>query len=156
MTSFDHIHGNLVRQMKGMQLLVELLEEEFALLRENNTEEVVALEFSIHELLRQLATERMEMKDIMQGTRVMEYADMLEPEQGAEVRQLAQAVDDAEQKAARQATHNTRLSLALLDQSQELLDYLHEQVTPNPAVVYGRKGTYNNYRPQAALLNGRT
>ncbi|MDL2209869.1 flagellar protein FlgN [Desulfovibrio sp. OttesenSCG-928-O18] len=156
MTSFEHIHGNLVRQMKGMELLVELLEEEFALLRENNTEEVVALEFSIHELLRQLATERMEIKSIMQDTRVMEYAEMLEPEQGALIKQLAQAVDDAEQKAARQATHNTRLSLALLDQSQELLDYLHEQVTPKPAIVYGRKGTYNNYRPQAALLSGRT
>lgn len=156
MTSFEHIRGNLFRQMKGMELLVGLLEEEFSLLRENNTEEVVALEFSIHELLRQLATERMEMKSAMQGTRVMEYAGMLELEQGAEVKRLARAVDDAEQKAARQATHNTRLSLALLDQSQGLLDYLHEQVTPKPAVVYGRKGTYSNYRPQAALLNGRT
>lgn len=156
MTSFEHIRGNLVRQKKGMELLTELLEEEFSLLRDNRTEDVVALEFSIHELLRQLADERMAMKAIMQETRVSEYADLLVPEQGDQVRELLRGIDDAEQKSARQASHNTRLSLALLDQSQELLDFLHEQVTPQAAVVYGRKGTYSTHRPQAALFNGRT
>ena len=81
MTSFEHIRGNLIRQQKGMELLRSLLEEEFSLLREGKTEDVVALEFSIHELLRQLAEERVAMRAIMQGTRVAEYAGMLEPEQ---------------------------------------------------------------------------
>lgn len=155
MTSFDHIRGNLNRQMKGMELLLSLLEEEFALLQENKTEEVVALEFSVHELLRQLASERMEIKSIMQGTRSSEYAAMLDPEQGSVITALLEGIDKAEQKSARQASHNTRLSLALLDQSQELLDYLHGQVTPKPAVVYGARGAYRNHRPQAALFSGR-
>ena len=155
MTSFDQIRGNLVRQKKGMELLVELLEEEFSLLRENKTEEVVALEFSIHELLRQLADERMLVKGIMQGTKVAEYADLLEPEQGGEIKELLQGVDKAEQTAARQANHNSRLSLALLDQSQGLLDYLQDQVTPKSEIVYGAKGKYRNHRPGAALIGGR-
>ena len=155
MASYEHIRGNLVRQHKGMELLVELLEEEFSLLREHKTEEVVALEFSIHELLRQLADERGEVKAIMQDTRLTEYADLLEPEQGEEIRTLAQSIDKAEQKAARQASHNTRLSLALLDQSQSLLEYLHDQVAPKAEIVYGAKGAYSTHRPGPALFNGR-
>ena len=156
MASYEQIRGNLVRQMKGMELLQSLLEEEFSLLRENRTEDVVALEFSVHELLRQLASERMEVKDIMQETRVAEYAALLEPEQEAEIKGYLAAIDKAEQKAARQASHNTQLSLALLDQSQELLDYLHEQVRPQNQAVYGRKGAYRAHRPEAALFVGRT
>ena len=155
MTSYDHIYGNLVRQQKATELLCTLLEEEFTLLRENKTEEVVALEFSIHELLRQIAAERVEIKSIMQDTKLMEYADMLEPEQGDAIRRLYKAVDDAEQASARQASHNTRLSLALLDQSQELLDFLQEQVKPKKEFVYGAKGIYRSHRPDAALYSGR-
>ncbi|MCC8195091.1 MAG: flagellar export chaperone FlgN [Deltaproteobacteria bacterium] len=155
MTSYEHIRGNLVRQQKGMELLLELLEEEFSLLQQNSTEEVVALEFSIHELLRQLADERMEIKSIMQDTRIAEYAEMLEEERCAEIKAILKGIDAAEQKSARQASHNTRLSLALLDQSQSLLDYLHEQVAPKSEVVYGRKGGFQSQRGGPALLNGR-
>lgn len=155
MTSYEHIRGNLVRQRKAVELLRALLEEEFTLLRENKTEEVVALEFSIHELLRQIASERMAIKEIMQETRLLEYADMLEPEQGEAVRSLVKAIDDAEQASARQASHNTRLSLALLDQSQGLLDFLQDQVTPKKEFVYGAKGIYRSHRPDAAILSGR-
>ena len=155
MTSYEHIRGNLVRQGKGMELLLELLEEEFSLLQKNDTEDVVALEFSIHELLRQLADERMEIKTIMQDTRVSEYAELLEEDRCAEIKGLLKSIDDAEQKAARQAGHNTRLSLALLDQSQSLLDFLHDQVTPKNEIVYGRKGGYQTHRSGPALLSGR-
>ena len=115
----------------------------------------MALEFSIHELLRQIAAERLSIKEVMQNTRVAEYADMLEPEQSAEIKALLKAIDDAEQASARQASHNTRLSLALLDQSQELLDYLQEQVKPKDEVVYGSKGVFRSHRPNAAIFSGR-
>lgn len=155
MTSYEQIHGNLVRQKKALELLLSLLEEEFTLLRENGTEGVVALEFSVHELLRQIAGERAEIKSVMKKTKVAEYAQMLEPEQGAEIMALLQAIDDAEQASARQASHNTRLSLALLDQSQELLDYLQEQVKPKKEMVYDSKGVYSSHRPDATLFSGR-
>lgn len=155
MMSYEQIRGNLVRQNKAMELLVTLLEEEFALLRHHDTESVVGLEFSIHELLRQIAVERTEIKAVMQGTKLVEYAGMLETEQGAAIADLLSAIDAAEQKSARQANYNTRLSLALLDQSQELLDYLQDQVKPENISVYGRSGTYQNHRPQAAIFSGR-
>lgn len=155
MTSYEQIRGNLVRQEKGMQLLLQLLEEEFSLLQTNSTDDVVALEFSIHELLRQLADERMAIKTVMQDTRLAEYADMLEPEEGAAIKALLQGIDDAEQKSARQAGHNTRLSLALLDQSQGLLDYLQDQVAPKNDVVYGRKGAFRTHRSGPSILSGR-
>lgn len=154
MASFEHVRGNLIRQHKGLELLVELLKEEFSLLQDHSTEEVVALEFSIHHLLRQLADERGEVKAIMQDTRLREYADLLDPEQGAEIKTLVEAIDKTEQNAAKQASHNTRLSLALLDQSQSLLDFLHEQVTPRSEVVYGAKGSYSVHRPGPTLFNG--
>ncbi|CAK7049342.1 MAG: hypothetical protein DELT_00970 [Desulfovibrio sp.] len=155
MMSYEQIRGNLVRQSKAMDLLVTLLEEEFALLQKQDTEAVVGLEFSIHELLRQIAVERTEIKDVMQDTKVAEYAGLLEADKSAEILGLLAAIDDAEQKSARQASHNTRLSLALLDQSQELLDYLQDQVRPEDTTVYGRKGTYQSHRPQASLFSGR-
>ncbi len=155
MANYEQIRGNLVRQKKGMELLCELLEEEFSLLQENKTEEVVGLEFSIHELLRQVAEERVAVKSVMQQTKVAEYAEMLEPEQCAEIKGLLAGIDAAEQLAARQASHNTRLSLALLDQSQSLLDFLHDQVAPKPQPTYGGKGAYRAHRTVPALLSGR-
>ena len=155
MADYEHIHGNLVRQQKALHLLEELLGEEFALLREGKTEDVVSLEFSIHELLRQVAVERAEIKDIMQNTRLMEYAGLLPEDQGEAIMKLVKSIDEAEQRSARQASLNTRISLALLDQSQELLSYLQDSIAPKNTAVYGSRGTYRNYRPQAALISGR-
>ncbi|MDL2272525.1 flagellar protein FlgN [Desulfovibrio sp. OttesenSCG-928-I05] len=155
MSTYAQIHDNLVRQWKGFELLYSLLEEEFSLLCKGDTDAVGSLEFSIHELLRQLAVERSDVKSVMQGTRLAEYADMLVPEEGDAIRVLLASIDDAEQKAARQAAHNTELSLALLDQNHALLNYLHDQVTPKAQLTYGKKGTYRESRPDAALIRGR-
>ena len=55
---YSLIYGNLDRQAKALTLLGELLDEEFSLLLKHETEAVMGLEFSIHELLRQLAVEK--------------------------------------------------------------------------------------------------
>ncbi len=138
-----------------MELLFTLLEEEFSLLQTGNTDAVTSLEFSIHELLRQLASERMEVKEIMHGTKAAEYAGLLPPEEGAEIRKLLAAIDEAEQRSARQASYNTQLSLALLDQNHELMTYLYDNIVPKQQMVYGARGTYRNHRPEAALIHGR-
>ena len=155
MSTFAQIHGNLVRQWKGFLLLESLLEEEFSLLRENDTESVSVLEFSIHELLRQLAVERADMRAIMQGTRAAEYAGLLPEEEGGEMKKLLSAIDEAEQRCARQASHNTELSLALLDQSHSLMSYLHKNIQPKQEVVYGAKGVYREHHLGATLYSGR-
>jgi len=153
---FDLIHGNLTRQFKGLELLHSLLEEEFELLCQRDTDGVATLEFSIHELLRQIAVERVELKRTMQGTRVLEYADMLpDEEQAREIKSLFHLIDSLEQRSSRQATYNTELSLSLLDQSQSLLTFLHNQLAPKQTERYDRGGRLSESRPGAAIYSGR-
>ena len=55
---YDIILGNLDRQARALKLLSSLLEEEFSLLVSRDTNAIMAQEFSIHELLRQLRHRR--------------------------------------------------------------------------------------------------
>jgi hypothetical protein len=54
---------------------------------------------------------------------------------------------------ARQATHNTELSLGLLDQSKELLDFLHSRILPPQQETYGPKGRYTQNHPAPSLIS---
>lgn len=152
---FAQILGNLTRQAKGLELLNELQLEEFELLKARDTAAIGAMEFSVHELLRQLAVERDELKGEMQGTKVEEYASMLPEEEGAQILDMFGRIDKAEQRCARQAELNSSMSLALLDQSHHLMTNLYEQVQPKQPPVYGARGVIRTHRPQASLLNGR-
>ena len=149
------IRENLNRQFKALELLQTLLTEEFELLRIRDTDAVTNLEFSIHELLRQIVVERIDLKNTMQETTILEYASLLPEEEGDEVRRMFYVIDSLEQHCSRQASHNTELSLALLDQSQSLMVFLHEQIAPRRQNTYGSKGRYRDERPSAALISGR-
>lgn len=152
---YDLIKGNLTRQFKGLELLSTLLEEEFGLLFRRDTDAVTALEFSIHELLRQIATERVNLKKTMQGTNLLEYSTLLPEDNGQEVTRLHHLIDSLEQRCSKQATHNAELSLALLDQSQDLLLFLHKQIQPRQTECYSAGGKMRSSRPQAAIFTGR-
>jgi hypothetical protein len=152
---FAQICGNLHRQAKGLELLGELQREEYDLLLKRDSESISSLEFSIHELLRQLAVERDELKDVMQSTRVLEYAELLPEEDGDKVRELMDSIDRNEQACAKQAERNSSLSLALLDQSHDLMTYLYGQIQPKQENVYSAKGSYAVNRPQASIISGR-
>ena len=152
---YDLIRGNLTRQFKALELLQSLLQEEFDLLSARDTDGVTTLEFSIHELLRQIAVERVDLKKTMQETRLLEYADMLPEDDGVEIRRLYSLIDALEQHCSRQASRNAELSLALLDQSQSLLVFLHEQITTRRENTYAANGRYRMERPSAALITGR-
>jgi hypothetical protein len=152
---FERILGNLTRQFKALELLQSLLEEEFGLLQSRDTDAVTSLEFSIHQLLRQIALERIDLKKVMQETKLSEYAGMLPEEDGAAITRLYALIDSLEQRSARQASQNAELSLALLDQSQVLLSCLYEQITPRQQNTYGATGRYREERPGAALISGR-
>jgi hypothetical protein len=152
---FDLIQGNLTRQFKGLELLSFLLDEEFDLLRNRDTDAVASLEFSIHELLRQIAVERTDLKNIMQGTTLAEFAGMLPDEEGQEARRLYHLIDALEQRCSRQATYHTGLSLALLDQSQSLLVFLHNQIVPKESRCYSAGGRLREDHPEAVIYTGR-
>lgn len=152
---YSQIIGNLTRQAKALELLERLQLEEFDLLMARNSAGVSALEFSVHELLRQIAVEREDLKAAMQGIRVNEYAEMLADEERTQVHRVLAVIDVAEQRCARQAEKNTTLSLALLDQSHDLMNTLHSHITPKEQVVYGAKGGYATHRPAASIFSGR-
>lgn len=152
---FALIQGNLTRQFKALELLSSLLEEEFGLLCKRDTDAVSALEFSIHELLRQVAVERVDLKKSIQGVSLMDYAGLLPDEEGQEVRRLFHIIDSLEQRCSRQATQNAEVSLALLDQSQALLTFLYNQISRQPERLYSSAGLIRQDRPEAAIYSGR-
>ena len=153
---YTTVHTSLIRQSKALTLLCELMEEEYQTLLGHNTDAVVALEFSIQELIRQLAAEKATVMKALAGVRVKEYVATLPQTQGGALLDLLTAIDRAEQEAARQATRNSQLSLALLDQSSRTLMALTSQAMPPKAETYGRRGGMRPHaHPEAALISGR-
>ena len=153
---YTTVHTSLIRQSKALALLCELMEEEYQTLLGHNTDAVVALEFSIQELIRQLAAEKATIMKALAGVRAKEYAATLPQAEGAALLDLLTVIDRAEQDAARQATRNSQLSLALLDQSSRTLQALTSQVMPPKAETYGRRGGMRvQNHPEAALISGR-
>ena len=150
------IYESLSRQDKALGLLRDLLEEEYNALLGRDTDAVVSLEFSVQELIRQLAVEKTSVIKNLGGMRVVEYSSMLADDLGAAMRMRLQSIDKSEQAVARQASRNTNLSLALLDQSSRTLHALTSQAMPPKAETYGRRGGMSVQRQtQAALISGR-
>lgn len=153
---YQRIYESLSRQDKGLALLRDLLQEEYEILLGRDTNTVAALEFSIQELIRQLAVEKTLVIRSLAGQRVMEYADSLSEEEGEAIKVLFQSIDEGEQAVSRQASRNAQLSLALLDQSTYTLKALTSQVVPSRTNVYGRRGgIVHETHPEAALISGR-
>lgn len=152
---YQRIHDNLHRQHQALKLLHELLQEEYTLLVKHDTQAVVALEFSIHELVRQLAREKTDIIALLDGGKLLHYADLLSREEGDALRKLYQGIDELEQHSSRQASRNAELSLALLDQSQRTLQELNGHIVPHSTLTYGRHGSMDNIRPQASIISGR-
>ncbi len=152
---YHRIYEALQRQKQAMRLLVDLLEEEYVLLRNRETQEVVSLEMSIQELIRQLAVEKIGVQNMLDGGRLKVYVTLLPEDQGRNLMAVFEDMDAHEQKAARFASRNAQLSLALLDQSQRVMHSLHSQLTPKHGMTYGRRGYMGKQRPQAALISGR-
>ena len=150
------IYESLSRQDKALCLLRDLLEEEYNCLIGRDTDGVVSLEFSIQELIRHLALEKTFVIKRLGGMRVAEYAGMLPDDLAASLLETLNHIDVSEQSVARQASRNTTLSLALLDQSSRTLQALTSQAMPPKAETYGRRGGMSAQRQtQAALISGR-
>ncbi len=153
---YQRIYESLFRQDKALILLARLLAEEYHILLDRDTAAVAQLEFSIQELVRQLAVEKALVIGLLEGRRVMDYAGSLPQEEAHALRALFQAIDNSEQQASRQASRNAQLSLALLDQSSRNLHAITSQVTPATGEIYCRRGDMCRAgHPEAAILSGR-
>ena len=158
----QNIIENLHRQSKGLALLQQLMQEEFALLMSREPRDVTKIEFSVQELMGQLMAERKGIKAMLHGMRLAEYLEALpnkeHPRNAGRVERihaLLQEIDGIEQACAQQAEKNSKLVLALMDQSEKLLVHLHNELTPKKKNGYSNRGTYSNDRPQATLIRGR-
>lgn len=152
---YTETYQNLHRQEKALEVLETLLAEEFAELRERKPESITALEFSIHELMRQIANERTTLKESLGGQRLADVIQILAEEEQAELNALLQRIDVLEKRCSRQASMNAELAMALHDQSQALLNHLQSQIQPRNNATYGRTGAYTQSRPEAVLIHGR-
>ncbi|MCG8530167.1 MAG: flagellar protein FlgN [Desulfovibrionales bacterium] len=152
---YTETRQNLHRQEKALEVLQGLLTEEFAELRERKPESITALEFSIHELMRQIANERSDLKESLGGKRLKEVLPLLTEEQQETLNALLVRIDSLEKRCSRQAAMNAELALALHDQSQALLSHIQTQIQPRKNVTYGKTGAYTQSRPEAVLLHGR-
>ena len=152
---YQIIQKTLYRQRQALKVLDSLLQEEYDLLRQRDTNGVVSLEFSIHELIRQIAVEKTWVMGLLQGGKVRDYAALLPEEQGKVLLDLYNEIDEGEQKCSRQASNNAQFSLALLDQSQRTMNELHKKMTPHNAITYGRRGYMSEQQPQATIISGR-
>lgn len=155
------IIDNLTRQSKGLALLLQLMQEEFSLLKANEPRDVTRVEFSIQELMGQLMAERKQLKGILYGTRLVQFLDspsLKHPsnkERADAIRSLMQTIHEHEQQCAKQAEKNSKLVLALMDQGEKLLHHMYDQLRPKKKDSYSNRGTYASNRPQAALIKGR-
>ena len=153
------ILSNLRRQLGAVGLLETLMAEEFSQLAARQPGAVASVEFSIQELLRQIAGERRQLHSLYaaldpKAVRLADLADRLDPEARETARKLCEAIDKTEQRAARQASRNYAMALGLYDLTKSSLDNLQKLMTPKKG-VYGARGRMASATPAPGIINGR-
>ncbi|MDY7001584.1 MAG: flagellar export chaperone FlgN [Thermodesulfobacteriota bacterium] len=154
------IKGNLRRQEKGLEVLFSLLEEEFSQLTGRNPQAVTKTEFSIHELIRQLAAERLELRAFVRemapsGEKLTDILDGFDEAEAKDVREVLAYVDAKEQAVAVQAEKNARMAYALAIQGRNMLDFIQKKIIPDNKDTYSSSGRFRKPGTQGALLSGR-
>jgi len=155
------IQENLSRQLRALELLFSLLEEEFADLCDRKPQDVSAIEISIQELMRQVAMERKSLRAMIGAAypgkqRVHEVVKALDGEAAAVLSTQLKDLDRAEQLCAIQADKNRQLAMGLYDQSMRLLKRLHQAIEPGKSDLYSRRGRFaKSMQPQASVFRGR-
>ncbi|MFP4392037.1 MAG: flagellar export chaperone FlgN [Desulfohalobiaceae bacterium] len=143
------IKQSISRQKKGLQLLAWLLEQEFAHLKSRSQENLVNMELSIQELIRQLAYEKKHTRKLLQDgspdvNSLKECSDFFSKYQDdGEMQSNLQELSSWERKCREQARMNADLSLALLDQSKDLLDFLQGELIQDSLKIYSQKGSWS-------------
>ena len=148
---------NLTRQAQALKVLLLLHEEEFAHLREFRPQSVGALEFSIQELMRQILSERRNIRAMMAeinpaATRLRELSEVFGDSWPAMAERL-EAIDALEQSTAKQAEKSYALALALFDQSSGYVEFFKKELTPK-RLTYGPRGIIGQAKPDPALMRG--
>jgi hypothetical protein len=160
MQTLKSIDDNLNRQHKGLRRLLSLLREEYQGLTRTGETELAANQLAIQELMRQLAQEREALaellpRDIPEGGRLEAYLLRLPRSKQESLRTLVADIERQEKLCSEQANRNADLSMALVAQSRQLIEYMQEQVSPAGSGMYGKNGLKDTARPDGALVQGR-
>lgn len=118
--------STLNRLDKALDLLISLLEEEFAALRQREVEKISALESSILLLLEQLQVEQKELKQEIKRLGEVDLESFLNQEEG-----LAKAykkVLDKQKRIKVLSNRNRELAFALATQTASLLVFLQKKI----------------------------
>lgn len=153
------IVDNLSRQHKALNVLANLLTEEFDNLRSGKPKTVAGLQMSIQELIRQIAAERMDLKAMVRAVspdsqRLDQFAGQLPEEDRGQLDEVMKLIDAVEQKCAMQSAKNRKIAKALWDQSKKLLDFMHGKVNPDNTDFYTAKGQFSRGRSGSVLVRG--
>jgi len=156
----DRLHENLVRISGSLNLLHDLLTEEYRLLTEHEPKQVARLELSIQELLRQVTSEKELTVSLVAaahpGGRLAGLLESLDPQTAAPLKDLTGRIEEGEKTCKFQAGLNSTLAMGLWDQSSGLLKFLHDQVRPKNQDTYSGKARFENPTRGPALISGRT
>ena len=155
----ERILSNLRRQHGAVRLLTALLSEEFSHLSERDPGAVASVEFSIQELLRQIAMERRSLQNLYAAMdpaakRLADVVDRFDPAAREEAQSLYAAIDATEQRSAKQAASNYSMALGLYDMTKSSLDNLQKLLVPKKA-VYGSRGRIGKAASAPGLISGR-
>lgn len=151
---------NLHRQKQALFLLSHLLEEEFQHLSNSDPQAVASVEFSIQELLRQIAVERQELKNTIRQIDpalpgIRELPLILDEPSREQARDMLCQIDLQEQTCARKAAQNAETTRGLMDQNQVLLEFLTNEIRPKNGHTYSQRGTWLHTEGTGALLQGK-
>lgn len=153
------ILANLERQTRALALLEKLLEEEFSLLVAHDASGVSSLEFSIHELLRQIAVERTDLRCNYAAVdpaakRLTDLLDRFSPEEREAAAGLTTVLERQEKRCSELSARNYKMALGLYDTTKNCLDYLQSHLLPKKT-VYGSRGRVEAAVPSPGRLDGR-
>ncbi len=151
---------SLSRQTKGLMLLAMLLDQELRLLKKDSPQAVAGLEFSIQELLRQIASEKAWVKTCIsslspKAKRLGDIKELFAKDEQRLIATLTADIDTTQQQCARKAAMNAEIANALRDQSTGLLSFFRKQVMPKTRHTYSSHGRWAARTQTATLISGR-
>ncbi len=151
---------SLTRQARGLLLLGTLLDQELRLLKKDSPQSVAGLEFSIQELVRQIATEKTWVKNCIremspEASRLGDVRKRFSEDECSLIDGLIADIDTHQQRCARKAAMNAEIAQALHDQSSSLLAFFRKQVMPQTRHTYSNHGRWAARTQTATLISGR-
>jgi len=153
--------GSLLRQYEALKLLYELLcEEHSQMIEKDDSEELSKHELSIQELLRQLVREKEETHRLVGDwsspeNRVSDILHLFPETDKTRISGILEELYALEEKCNKQAEINADIAMALVEQSNNLLEYFQRQLWPEQGDIYSQNAKWQHFNSNAAILKGR-